>query len=862
MTTFGGSFPGGTRLGRYEIVSLLAAGGMGEVYVARDTHLGRRVALKVLPPELTADSERTARFVREAEASSALNHPAIVTVHDAGVAEGVQYLAMELIDGEPLSEWMRAHRDQRRALELMAQVAEGLAAAHAHGIVHRDLKPANIVVGRGGWAKVVDFGVAKLTERVNAKPHADEARRVAPGDTAPLAVIGTAAYMAPEQIEGRAVDHRADVYAFGVVLHELLTGRAPIDNLAQRTVDKLPRDLQRILRRCLAKDPELRYQSMKDLALDLREASLEDEPARKKPRLLWAAAAILGAVAVWIALGWVLDSATPVQARRDQTQMSRMTNSGKIAGAAISPDGKYLVHVVREGDQQALWVRQVATGTLTRIAPPEPRYYFNVRVSPDGNYVFYGSATRAEPNVVDLFQIPLLGGTPRRIASDIEFEFTLSPDGQQAAFRRFNAFDREHRLTVVTIDSGEEEIVLRRRHPQQIDDPAWSPDGKSIAFAGRENSKKRGIYLLDLATRDVEQHPSPEWPGFGSMSWMADGSGLLVTVYDREAPPQIWLLARNGAARKITSDINAYSDVTATADASTIAAVRDESDSNIWTLDLTEGTRPGTAALRPVTTGLGNFFGGGGVLWLNEREVVYTSMADRMPTFFAIAADGSTQPRRIVHGMISWQPALSPDGTKIAFVSEKGGSQEIWICDSDGQNPRPLTHIGPASTPSFTPDGKAVVFLTGGEKQAAWRIDVDGNGLEQITDLPTSRPVVSPDGKWLLCRLRSREPNVRLWRTALVPMDGSAPPRLFDVPAYGGEVFLQWHPDGEAFSFLDAKDGISNVWLQDVSGGAPRQATFFESGEIYSFGWSRDGKKLVLSRGEPTSDAVLIRNFR
>jgi Tol biopolymer transport system component/predicted Ser/Thr protein kinase len=854
MMTIGGSLPGGTRLGRYEIVSLLAAGGMGEVYIARDTNLGRRVALKVLPPELTADSERIARFVREAEASSALNHPAIVTVHDAGAAEGVQYLAMELIDGEPLSAWMRAHRDTRRALELMAQVAEALAAAHAHGIVHRDLKPANIVVGRGGWAKVVDFGVAKLTERVNGKPNG--------GDTAPAAVIGTAAYMAPEQIEGRAVDHRADVYAFGVVLHELLTGRHPIDNVTQRTLDGLPRDLQRIVRRCLAKDPELRYQSMKDLALDLREASLDEERSTPRRAIRIGVIAAIAAAAAYVAGVLVPWRPVPAQAKRHQTLMTRLTNSGKVASAAISPDGKYLVHVVREGDQQALWVQQVATGTLTRIAPPEPRYYFNLTVSADGNYVYYASAARAEPNVVDLFQIPLLGGAARRVAADIEFSFTISPDGQRAAFRRFNAFDREHRLTIATIDTGEEEIVLRRRYPQYLDRPAWSPDGAKIAFGGGPSRKERGIFTYDVATGEVKKHPSPDWPGLSSIAWMPDGSGLLVTVYDRESPAQIWLLAPDGAASKITSDINAYSGVTATADASIIAAVRDETDSNIWTLDLGESARPGTAALRPVTTGLGNFYGAGGVAWLSDREVIYTRIADKMPTWFAIAADGSGQPRRMIRGMNAWQPVLSPDRTKVAFVSDKGGSQEIWIADADGQNARQLTMVEPAGLPSFTPDAKSIVFVTGGAKQAAWRINVDGTGLEQLTQVPTSRALVSPDGKWLLCRMRSRQPNVPLWRTALVPLDRSGPPRFFEVPAYGGEVFLQWHPDGKSFSFLDAKDGIANVWLQDVDGGPPRQATFFESGEIFSFGWSRDGRKLVLSRGEPTSDAVLIRNFR
>ena len=852
-----GSLPGGTRLGRYEIVSLLAAGGMGEVYVARDTNLGRQVALKVLPRELTADRERVARFVREAEASSALNHPSIVTVHDAGADGDVQYLAMELIDGEPLSEWMRAHRDTGRALELMAQVADGLAAAHAHGIVHRDLKPANIVVGRAGFAKVVDFGVAKLSERLNGKAIA--------GDTAPAAVIGTAAYMAPEQIEGRAVDHRADVYSFGVVLHELLTGRHPSENLARRTapLDGLPRDLQRILRRCLAKDPEQRYQSMRDLAFDLREASLEPEVVRKPRSLLWGVAigALVAVSLFLLARRLGIQGSNAAAPPRNNMMMTRLTNSGRVVVAAISPDGKYLVHAVTEGDQQSLWVKQIATGTLTQVAPPAPLWYFDMDVSPDGNYVYYISATREEPNVGDLYQMPLLGGTPRRVAADIEFSFDISPDGKRVAFRRFNAFERKHRMTIANIDTGEEEVVLLRPFPGFANHPAWSPDGDRIAFVGGDWTKPR-IEELDLKTRELTTLRTPDWVGIGSMSWLTDGTGLLVTVYDREAPPQIWFLGRDGEARKITSGIDVYDSVTATADASTIAAVRDETDSNIWIVDLAQNARAGNAALRPVTTGLGNFYGGNAVGWLNDREVFYTAMAGKLPTYYAMPADGSGLPRRMIHGMPAWSPVLSPDGGRIAFVSDKSGEPQIWTTDANGENPRQVTRIGRANSPSFTPDGRSIVFVSGGAKQAAWRVSVDGGAPQQITPVPTSVALVSPDGKWLLCRMRSTDPKTPLWRTALVPLDAPGPPRFFGVPKYGGPIRFQWHPDGKAFSYVESKEGFQNVWLQDIEGGEPRQVTFFESGRVFNYGWSRDGKKLVLSRGEPRSDVVLIRNFR
>src|SRR6185436_3869204 len=342
-----GSVPAGTRVGRYEIVSLLGAGGMGEVYAALDSNLGRRVALKILPPHRTKDPDRVARFVREAHASSALNHPAIVSVHDSGSDGNVHFLAMELIDGEPLSDWLRRNRSLPRAVELMAQVAEGLARAHANGIIHRDLKPENIMVSRAGYAKIVDFGVAKLTERTNGNT-------AHTGATTPTSRVGTTAYMSPEQVEGRPLDHRADVFAFGTVLYEVLTGTNPfaspqyadtLHNIVhlEPPLDAVPLELRRILRRCLQKEPERRYHSLKDAALDLREAVAESAPPRRPRR--WLIAALL-ALPILAAVMWFgLSQRTE---RPPEMKMTRLTNGGNVETAAISPDGRYLVYAAKE----------------------------------------------------------------------------------------------------------------------------------------------------------------------------------------------------------------------------------------------------------------------------------------------------------------------------------------------------------------------------------------------------------------------------------------------------------------------------------------------------------------------------------
>ena len=859
-----GSVPSGTRLGRYEIVSLLRQGGMGEVYSAEDRNLGRRVALKILPKHRTSDPERVARFVREARASSTLNHPSIVSVHDAGSEGDVHFLAMELIDGQPLSEWMRRRRSVEARVEVMAQVADGLARAHDAGIIHRDLKHDNIMVTSDGRAKIVDFGVAKLTERLGE-------RTAITGVSTPTSRVGTTAYMSPEQIEGKSIDRRTDVFSFGAVLYELLTGTNPfaapqyadtIHNVVHLDppLERIPRELRRIVARCLRKDAERRYDSMRDVALDLREAVSESEAPPRRRRLLIAAAVamiIAGAAALW----WYARSrAGTVPAEQRGTTMVRLTNSGRVTTAAISPDGKYLVHAVREDGGEALYVKQIATNTITRIAAPAPVFHFNLTVSPDGNYAYYVAATRQEPNVGHVYQLPLLGGEPRRIAEDTEYRYAVSPDGTRIVFVRFSALTRESRLTMAAVDGSGEQLLLQRTHPQFLGTPEWTPDGDAVTFFTWDVTRKgsEGLHRLDLASRKVEEIVTPRFRGFDAYTWLRDGSGALVSVFEREQPPQVWFVPTGETeGRKITSDVSAYQDVTVTADSKSFAAVRDVSDSNIYVHPL--GGKGGDAMA--LTSGFGNWVGYNGVRFRGDGEVLFSSFVNGLGTFFAVDANGGT-PRRLIESMPTWALAVSRDGSRIAFVSDKTGANEIWVAGTDGGNVRRVTSHGSAGWPTLTPDGRSVVYIRMDDAQRAWRVPLDGSPAVRVTDRPTNRPEVSPDGKWLLCRLRSTEPGVPLWRTAVVPLDGKGPVRYFGVPTDGGPPTMQWHPGGDAFLFVDSRGGFDNIWQQDLGGGAPRQLTSFESGEIFAFDLSPDGKRFAVARGQSTRDAVLIRDFR
>jgi Tol biopolymer transport system component len=288
--------------------------------------------------------------------------------------------------------------------------------------------------------------------------------------------------------------------------------------------------------------------------------------------------------------------------------------------------------------------------------------------------------------------------------------------------------------------------------------------------------------------------------------------------------------------------------------------VRDTTDSNIYVIKL--GAKD---SLRALTSGIGNRIGAGsgGVRWLNDHEVLYSGrLADGVSTVLVVDEKGGA-PRRLIYNMPVWNVTPSPDGTRIGFLSNKSGSSQIWTADATGAGPRQMTSGGSVSWLSFMPGGRSLVYLRQDNQQLVWRRDLDGTSEPvQVTKLPTNQPAVSPDGKSLLCRMRSTTKGTALWRTTIVPLEGNAPPRYYDVPRYGGSPMLVWMPDGRAFAYVDWADGIANVWTQDVAGGEPRQVTFFEPGEIYAFDVARDGKRVALSRGQSTRDAVLIRDWR
>lgn len=896
----------GTLLSRYRIESFLGAGGMGEVYRAYDPSLQRHVALKILPSRLVDSEDRVRRFEREAVAASMLNHPAIISIHEvgeaecatsAGAPERIRFIAMELVDGATLDRHAHTNGALHRLLDQLSQVADGLAAAHRAGIVHRDLKPENIMISKTGFPKILDFGVAKLVDvRQDRAPGAP-----ASTITEPLSILGTVSYMSPEQLTGEDVDFRSDVFSFGIVLYESLTGHHPFEGATR--VDTMHRivhepaipveewrrdlapELRRIVRRCLQKDPNERYQSMRDLALDLREvvASEGQRIAETKrvtsdngrKRLSWAVPFVIVAL---LAAGWLAQrsmtsfgkAAAAERAARDtasQMEITRLTNSGQTITAAISPDGNYLAHVRADGDKQSLWVKQVATGSYMQIIPPSVSFYSWLTVSDDGNYIYFARADFPEFNVNDVYRTPMLGGEVLRVVRNIDGDLAISPDGSRVAYARFDAEERIRKLFVSQSDGSGERLLLSRSYPQFFGTPVWNPDGRHLHLrmstdvenrrALTEEEKKRLDMTVELEvdTGALKEGRPQKVERIGETVWLPDGSGMIAKIYHREQPPQLYFLPEpDGPPRKITNDLNGYDNISVTADSATIVAVRQERSSNLWIVDLASPTRP-----IELTRGQNHYALDGAPRWTPDGNLI-VPVYDGRSALQLLSAEGKLI-RTLTDEHNYGLPRLSHDGRKLAYITDRGGGQQIWVSSTDGGDARPVV-TGRASYPSFLPDGNSIVYATGGSTQFAWKISLDGGEPQQLTKKPTHMPVVSPDGRWLLCRYRAPEPGKQLWRTAVISMERPGEPVFFDSPRHAGGPRLEWHPDSKHFGYVDWQGGVANVWMQSIEGGEPRQITFFDAGTINAFDWSHDGKRLVVARVDGTSDAVMIRNFR
>ena len=832
------SLAAGSRLGPYEIVSPLGAGGMGEVYRARDTRLGREVAIKVLPADRLADEARRARFVQEARAASALNHPHIVTIHEIESAEGVDFIVMELVAGKTLDALIPRHGMRLgEVLRIAIPLADALAAAHGAGIVHRDLKPANVMVTPEGIVKVLDFGLAKLTQAEegggeDATTLDAQARLSRPGT-----VAGTPAYMSPEQAAGGAVDARSDVFSFGAVLYEMVTGRRPFGGGSTAEIlasllkeqpkppsevaPEVPKELERIILHCLRKDPARRFQHMVDVKVELEELKEESDsgltaPTVRAPLLrgLWVAAGLVGALAVATG-GFLL-----WRSRRPE------------------PPAPYLV-------------------PLTTTAGDENYPTF----SPDGDQVAFAWNGEKGDNW-DIYVKMVGSSEARRLTTDPAADTlpSWSPDGRQIAFVRSSAGSYTGTIHVISPLGGADRKVSDQ--PVAVGQLSWSPDSRWLAtgapflYALIRSDLPRGIRLVDVSsgeTRSVTAPPEPTYHTYPALSpngrrlaYASCSSGwaschLEVSEFRSDG-------VAKGAARPVTRGGIAPAGLAWTRDGTSLVYGDAVSGNRLWRVSL-QGDEP------PRQIESAGFNAAWPAIAASRDRLAFVRFQARWGIYRFEA--GRPAVAVVVYSFNDWNPHLSPDGSRIAFESNRGGAgHEIWLAAADGSNSTQLTH-GPGlwqGSARWSPDGRRVAFDSYGEdgKSDIWTIDPDGGSLRRLTSSPAAHtmPTWSHDGRFVYFTSQ-RAGTETIWR---VPVAGGPEEEV----THTGGGRCEEAADGQTLFFQRASFGDSPLLGVSLAGGQER--TVIDCVPRFGYALSRAGIYHEGCGGDPRVVPLLLRD--
>jgi eukaryotic-like serine/threonine-protein kinase len=779
----------GSRLGDYEILAAIGAGAMGEVYRARDARLGRDVALKILPAHLGHDPARVARFQMEAKAASALNHPNIVTVYEIGRAEGMWYIASELVEGANLRQRILAGQTGcEEAASIGAQCAAALGAAHRAGIVHRDVKPENIMLRPDGVIKIVDFGLARIEHRV---PEDVEVTQTG-------VVMGTPRYMSPEQARGEKPDARSDIFSLGAVLFELTTGRPafPGKTMAEVFSALLNQEpdihdagtLGGVFAKAMAKDPASRYETMEEFASALLDGAVRPAGA-----------------------------ATEKRARKRRTRQSRYATWAAALALVLGAAAVYALHLKTAAPNAAIHASTPVPLTGMDGLELWPSF------SPDGNSIVY--ARDAGDGRSDLYVKPVPGGPPRRLpaAEPGNRDPSWSPDGLQIALLR--PYGDHTGVFIMSAEGGVERLIGNLADPGRLERSlAWSPEGKSLVVTDVVRASTAALWLLPLdgsARRRITSPPDNS--GDIAPAFSPDGKTLAFIRITGNSTGELFRLTKPDSERRIPTGLNIDSFAWSADGTSILVTTRDLNDRGIWRI------RP--AGGDPVRiSGAGAFPFNIAVAPKGDR----LAFAQRVPgTSDILRLDSSrnSAPRKLIASAgFDTDPSISPDGKLIAFASTRTGKSQIWVAANDGSNPSPVTYFDErqAGSPSWSPDGRHLAFdhqlKTG---TGVFVVNADGGTPRELV-YDAGLPQWSPDGRWIYFR-SNRSGSQQIWK---IPSAGGAPAR---VTQNGGfECFPS--PDGRLLYFTKARER-AGIWRIPVDGGMEEEIPELRSVVTYRY-WS------------------------
>ena len=918
--------PSGHKLGPYEVIAPLGVGGMGEVYRARDTRLGRVVALKILPQHLSERPESRERFEREARAISSLNHPNVCHLYDVGVDQGTSYLVMEYLEGKTLADCLRKGPvPLEQVLRYGTEVADALDSAHRRGIIHRDLKPANIFVTAHGECKVLDFGLAKQ-EHEEGSPEANTQTRPEVL-TSPGTAVGTIAYMSPEQARGESLDGRSDIFSLGAVLYEMSTGKLAFAGKTSAVVFKaimdetpaspihlnavIPAKLEEIIMKALEKDPDMRYQTASEIRSDLKRLKRDTNSGRAQPEaaalvpvmeqgssphirlqkqpssssVLLAEAqrhkalTIAGTLLALVLLGtaavgiYSLVRTNTVTIDPRKITVEPVTDHHQVidaVGIAVSPDGKWLAYSKREGGERSLRVRQIATGSEISVVHLQSGTFRGMTFSPDGSRVLYSQADPANGNTPILHAVPSLGGPSRRLLEDVAGAVAFSPDGKRIAYRRSLASRGEDQLLIANADGSGEHVILSRKWvgggPGLASDPSWSARDLLCLSVTTQTAKEfiNSILVLTPEGRVVTELKATD--GLGSPIWTPDCSGIFFSGAERTTRfrIQIWFQPYpKGELTRITNDLDDYTALSIGSDGNSLYATNSRKASTIYV-----GETPRVLDERvdwkfhAIPAGVAP----GYVLsWTGSGRLLQTDLSSYRSY---VSLPNGDEPIRLLeeNDFVAAPMGCGPGDTIIVARFGVTNKFNLWRLNLTTGDLKQLTFGDGEFASDCSPDGTKVFYTRTNSNDSGFHLfslPVDGGTPTELASGVELSLKVSPDGK-SVAYLRTDGQGANAKRKFVIQdvADGHARMEL-DAPLLAD--YLGWTPDGHALTYLLIEGSARNLYMLPLSGGKPVRLIHYdeEPSFISAYRWSRDGKTIAITRSRfNDTDVVMFSGLR